>query len=1352
MMYSKLLALYVYSLLIVLPLKAGYTSNAHSISRREGLSNGAVNSIVKDSEGYMWFGTWNGLNRYDGNSIVPYMPGSNPDAIHNHVIREIYPTSDGPVWMLTNKGLAFYDNVYNTFNSFFTQESEQLNYENDIAICHSDSFGTLASVFGRGVFKYNKNSSEFEMLHFDSLSTRISLTIKRIHQIGNKVYGITANSQLVEISGEKIIDLFHLPLSGTITSSIGITVNRHPCILLTQRTSDALMVDIQARINYKLRIPDDIITSFCQSLNLSRIWAGTEKGRLYSYNLNEPGFQDKGRQSELLLNIPIATRILSIYESTPDILWIGTDGNGVYNLKLTEFPNKQIPSSELSYPIVRSILKTSSGNTLIGTKGGGIDVFDRDGKHLREITVKNGLSNNSVLSFLERSDGSVWIGTDGRGVDILSPDLRSVRNFPRDFKGFREMNFASVYRIIEDSDNRIYLGTSGYGVMMLEFDRTGSANPISCEQLILDKSITEPGQQKQIVYSLTEEKPGIIWIGTRGIGVFRFNTITKRVIKQYSSTSNPGIIRNDDILSLFTDTGGKIWVGSSNGIFIFIPVSSDSVVAAGLKVQTDFSDISIHGIQLDNLGNLWVTTNVGLSLIDPSGKSVRNFNINDGLINFEYSDGASFYDRKTRKLYVGGTTGVDIIQTDRLIFTSYFPPLAFNQLYIRNQPVEIAKDGVLKNRINHQEKLELNYHQDPVSFYISPLAFWGQERYRISYRLVNFDDMWLINPHNQLITYTNLTPGKYFLQVRVSDENGNWSGQIRQIEIIINPPFWLTPWAIAAYIILIIGLQFLIFAAYRKREARKKEAAVQEYKKKKEDELQNYKLEFFTNVAHEFRTPLTLITSHIHALLEENGIVKEKPRLLKVFNNSIKLQKLVLEIMQFRKLEKGKEPLYIQTVKPVILVKEVVSDLEMLAQKGNISCEVHTITPDLEFNTDSDKFQRIVTNLVSNAIKYNISGGYVRIFVSSFDGSLKLEVEDNGIGIRPEYFERLFEPFGISSQRKKGSFPGSRSTGLGLAVTKGLVELLLGTISFESRLDKGTRFTCIFPAMQNLIHDLAEPDQQSERKEFSFIDEPLPLNSIEAHVFSSAKPIILIVDDDPEILKLLGDFLNPDYNIIFAANGKEAFEKVINSKPDLIVSDVMMPEMDGIEFCSRLRGNFDTSHLPLIFLAEKAEIEDRIMGLKAGADSYMPKPFHPEHLKVCIENLLQLRASIIGQFTRKDFNPGNIKEIPDPFFQKLLSFIDENLDDESLSSEKLCDKLAISKSSLYNKTRSVLGVTPHNLIYQRRLSKAAILLKSTVMTVSEIIDYTGFSSRTHFYELFNKAYGVTPSDYRNNKI
>jgi signal transduction histidine kinase/CheY-like chemotaxis protein/ligand-binding sensor domain-containing protein/AraC-like DNA-binding protein len=1329
-------------------LSAEFKTNVYSISRREGLSNGAVNAIARDVEGYIWFGTWNGLNRYNGSNIDTYLPGNSPGSIHNHVIRELYPSPEGPVWILTNKGIALYDNVHDRFSPFFTRESEQINYETDIALGYSHPFGTLASVYGSGIYRYDSISG-FVKIAFDEASRMASLQVKRLHLSGNQAYCITEAGQLMRITGSHLDRVVELRLTGVITATVSAMAGQRPVILITQRTGPAMMIDPASGEVRVISLPDDVITAFALSRESSRVWAGTEKGRLYSLDLSTLKFEALNRFSGVLTNNPIATRILSIYESEPDILWIGTDGNGVFTLKLMEFPNQRLPSDRLAYPIVRSILVSRTGDMLVGTKGGGIDIFNSRGDHIRGLTEKDGLTNNSVLSFHERSDGSIWVGTDGSGVDIISPDYKTIRNFPRDFKVQTPLSFASVYRILEDNDQNIFLGTSGYGVIMVEFDRN-TALPISLEQVNFDKNVDATWPQKQIVYALTVEKPGIIWIGTRGAGVYRYNTITKRIIAQYSTLSDPGLIRNDDILSLNTDLAGNIWAGSSNGIFSLQPVSADSARVTGMNNPTDLSNTSIHAIQVDGPGNLWVTTNLGLSMIDISNRNVRNFNVNDGLINFEYSDGASFFDKRTERLYVGGTMGVDMIQTDQMKFSSYFPPIAINQLYIRNMQVDIGSGSVLQSRINHQEKLELRYNQNSLSFYVTPLAYWGRERYRISYRLLNFDDEWIVNPPDQHISFSNLKPGKYTFQVRVSDENGTWSVYHRETEIIINPPPWLTGWAIAGYILLAIGIQLLIFSAYRRREARKKEAILQAFQKKKEEELQSYKIEFFTNVAHEFRTPLTLISSHIHAMLEDTRNSAPNPRLLKIFNNSIKLQKLVLEIIQFRKLEKGKEPLQIRLTRPAELVNEVVSDLELLAEQRNIRCEVIAPEPHRTFRIDSDKFQRIMTNLVSNAIKYNREGGFVKVYVRYENDALIAEVEDNGVGIKPEYMLKVFEPFGITSAREKGSFPGYRSTGLGLAVTRGLVELMTGTITFRSKPDEGTRFTCVFPDVHELSPELFGDDPADEYIESGFIDDPGPGISLESGDPTDGKPVVLLVDDDPEILALLKDLLAEEYNLLFAANGLEAFNKVVAEKPDLIVSDVMMPVMDGIEFCRKIRENFDTSHIPIILLAAKGEIEDRIAGLKAGADSYIPKPFHPEHLKVRLSKLLQLRTGIMSRFGKHDDNPALVKEIPDPFLQKLLDYIDKNIDDEALSSEKICDMLAISKSSLYNKTRTVLGTTPHSLIYQRRLSKAVTLLKSTAMTVSEVIDQTGFASRTHFYELFNKVYGCSPSDYRKS--
>lgn len=1330
-----------------------YRSNIHTISRSEGLSNGAVNAIAKDAEGYVWFGTWNGLNRYDGSGISTYLPGSKTEAIHHHVVREIHPTPQGPIWMLTNRGVALYDNRYDRFYPFFNNEYEQINYENDISLCHHDGYGTMVSVYGRGIFRFDSIAKQFVAIPFDPHSRGASLKVKRICTIGQKYYCLTDRFQLMSMSENRLHELIQLPINGVVTSSLGILISNRPFLLITQRGGDALMVDIEKRSIRPLGIPGEVITIFASSAIPGTLWCGTEKGNIYSFTISSKEFQLLDLPSDPLGRSSIATRVISLCETEPDILWIGTDGNGIYYLKLNDFPNRSLLSGQLSYPIVRSVLVTRNNDLLIGTKGGGIDVFDAAGTHIRTLSVKDGLSNNSVLSLHEREDGTIWAGTDGSGIDVLSPDFKSIRNFPRDFNLKNELEFASVYRILEDNDHRLYLGTSGFGVIMVEFDRGQQPNPVFYEQLILEKKNNAQGQQKQIVYAITQERPGVIWIGTRGYGVYQYNTITKRVVARYNSQKLPGLIKNDDILSLFTDQQHTVWVGSSAGIYSLSPEPDGSVVVSRLKQQDDPNNTSVHGMQMDQGGMLWVSTNLGLSCIDVRTRTVKNYTSADGLINEEYSDGASYFDPRSGLLYVGGTMGVDMIQTREIKYSSYFPPIAVNNLLVKNLPVDISPESVLQTRINQQGKLELKNSQNTVAFQVSPLVYWGKERHRISYRLKNFDDNWAVALPGQPIDFINLDPDHYTLQLRVSDENGNWSNEVREIEMVIHPPFWKSNLATTGYIITILGLQWLLVRSYLRRESRRKEASLLEYKLKHEKELQNHKIEFFTNVAHEFKTPLTIISSHIHALLNETEAMGRNPRLVKVYNNSIKLQKLVLEILQFQKLEKGKEPVQIRKVNPRALADDVLSDLELLARKKEVSCRLICPQEDEKVNTDADKYQRILANLVSNSIKYNRRGGWVSVRITYTDSEFVTEVIDSGIGISPEFKNKVFEPFGISSAQKRQSFPDYQSTGLGLAVTKGLVELLRGSITFESNPKEGTLFVVRLPRKALVNAPQLLKVNMEPHEEMILTDETPRLVKRDSMDMKPGKPLVLVVDDDHEILDLLADLLAPLYNLCFASNGSEALSKIKKYPVSLVVSDVMMPVMDGIELCRRIRENFDTSHLPLILLTAKEEIEDRITGLEAGADSYIPKPFHPDHLKIRIEKLLAIRENIRNRFATHDENMPSQIELPDPFFVKMMEYIDQHVDEETLSAERLCEELGISKSSLYNKTKSVLGTTPHALINQRRIKHASLLLDTTTLSVSEIINQTGFTSRTYFYELFSKTYGCSPSEFRQkNKV
>lgn len=1345
---KRLMKKLLFQILFLFLLSSGFSQayrevDLHSISRKEGLSNGAVNAISSDNEGFMWFGTWNGLNRYDGSSFVSYMPGAAPNLINNHVVRKIFTMSDGEMWMLTNRGISRYNNKTGAFTSYFANESDQTNYENDIDLSANNS-DIWVSVFGKGVYQYNRKVGKFELLSVSEISGKRLEETRMICSVGNDLFLVSQKGDILSIDHGSILSIGVVQNTSIITSLKGYRQDGVVYLTLTHRDDLATMVNVNTRAMQRLSLPNDAISTFGSLDKHGLVWVGTEKGAIWKLDLKT----GEMLSPDFVLTNKITTRILSIYESKPDLLWIGTDGGGLFNLRLSPFPITKITAEQLAYPIVRTILVARNGDVLVGTKGGGIDIFSSLLKYKRSITIDNGLSNNSVLSLYQRKDGSIWVGTDGSGVDIVSEDYLVVKSFPYDFQTQRSVDFGSVYRILEDSEERIFLGTSGHGVILLEFGNGSFQYPISYEQLILDSYKGVKSRQRQIVYALTEERPGVIWIGTRGLGLFRYNTITKRVMNQVSMLTHKKEVSNDDVLTLHKGPQERIWVGTSGGMYSVLPISDRRVEVFPMSKSASPGNGVVNTIQSDRKGNLWITGSQGLMMFDKDLQVARRFNPSDGLINYEYSDGAAYFDKRNNRLYAGGTLGVDIVNVDQLTFSDYFPPIALTQILVRdgnNENIRVTSDGFVENFTN---KLNLSHNQNALNFRVTPLVYWSKDRYKIGYRLLNYSSRWEEISADQPILFSNLPPGKFILQLRVSDENGRWSDVQKEVEIIITPPFWLTSWAIILYVILLVLIQWLIIKMHRRREAKKKEAAMLEFKLKKEEELQSYKIEFFTNIAHEFRTPLTLITSHIHLLLEDERSAPVKSKLHKIYNNTVKLQRLILEIIQFRKLEKGKEQLVTDKCNPVILIKEVVSDLELPAQEKGVKIVLDDLDAPPEIIIDADKFQRIVMNLLSNAIKYNKTDGEVFIKITKSDSGFDLLVKDSGMGIEPSLLPKIFEPFGISSERRRGGSPTYRSSGLGLAVTKSLANLLKAQIEVTSTLGEGTTFLCQFI---NLPLVEIRPTLPAEESPADFLPEIGERDVVGSEIGDLPyRSKILVVDDDPEILDLMKDLLQTEYELSFAQNGKEALERLRAQSVDLVISDVMMPEMDGIELFKAIRSDFNLSHLPLILLTAKAEIEDRIVGIKAGADSYIPKPFHPDHLKTRIETLILLRQQIRERYTAREDNRDLIKGVQDPFFTSILTFIDENLDDQSLSAEKLCQYLAISKSALYTKTKTLLNITPHGLINQRRLNKAVKLLQTTTLNVSEIIDQTGFNSRAHFYELFNKVYSCSPTEFRQN--
>ncbi|MDK2910841.1 MAG: hypothetical protein PWR20_2409 [Bacteroidales bacterium] len=1316
-----------------------------SLSRSEGLSNGAVNTIIRDHEGYFWLGTWNGLNRWDGRSMEIFLPGKSSTDIHNHVIREIYEIPGKGLWLLTNKGISFYNSRTGIFKGFFTDLKGNINHETDISITLTPGHGVFVWIKSLGLFQYDSINDNFREVEFVGKASLIQERVWRIHSLSDKLIFIGESGNVWLLKQQKLQLINHCSISRPIIRTWCFERNNEGWVILAQRNGPSLTINLSTGKINEIALLGDNITAWSSPKNQKYFLAGSEKGNIYLFNPDSLGLKKIIDARQYATVEAFTSRILDIYQDEEEGLFIGTDGNGIFIFRPIYAEISSLPATRLSYPVVRCFLRFGD-KLLIGTKGGGINILNQEGKHIGTLTDANGLNNNSVLSMHQRPSGKIWVGTDGRGINIIDPIHTKISALNPEILPPSIRDMGSVYRILDDGRGNIFLGTSGWGVIWLQYDQKKPDVLFSATQLPITNENSGTVIRK-VIYALALQKPGIIWIGVRGEGLIKFNYLNNRIESTYNTSNNPDLIINDDILSLFFDHHGVLWVGSSGGIMAF-SLEDNKIRKENESVLKRLQYLSIHSIQEDRLNNLWISTSAGIVRIDTQREGAFFFDKVDGLINDEYSDGAGFYDPTTDLFFAGGTRGIDRIHTKSINIRRTFPVLAFTKLYIADK---LIKPGIppLQENLNWQKALHLSYSQNSMSIEATPITVASRTNFRVLYKLLPTDTVWKEPGPTGLISLVNLRPGEYSLLVTLANDNFRLAQPPRLIKIKVDPPIFLSKPAIIAYILTLILIQTGILLFYRRKAALKRRRALEELEKQKERELQEYKIEFFTHLAHELRTPLTVINTQTYRLIEDPTTKKLKIPLIRIYRNTLRLQKLVNEIMQFRRLEKRNEILQIQPCKIDEIINEIINDLEVLAVQRQINFNVNC--PDnLHLYCDKEKLYRILSNLISNSIKYNREGGAVNIEVSWIHpSSIQIAISDQGEGFTEDKLKKLFEPFAVSKTKQEtNESKRFYSVGLGLAVTKALVDFLKGHLEIKNLPEGGA--TAIVTLNVEKTHPegienaFPKPPTKLETLTKSSMDELI----LQDTPYSDTKPLILIVDDEPEILQSITDVMGYNYQYIYAENGIKALELLEINSPQLIISDIMMPGMDGIELCKRIRENIKYSHLPIILLTARAEIEDRISGLEAGADSYIPKPFHPRHLKVRVSKLLEQRERFKETFGKPSTQASQAYQIPDPFLHKIIKIIDENLEDYSLNADYLSDKLAISKSSLYLKLKNLARITPHDLINKRRLEKAALLLKTTQLTVSEIIDQTGFNSRTYFYELFTKHYGCTPTQFR----
>lgn len=1365
------------SLLLSLPTTDTINSLPYQhIGKKDGLSNSAITCIYMDQYDYTWFGSWDGLNRYDGSTIKVYKPESfSKGTISNNIIRNFLEDKNGNLWVITHKGI----NKYNRDTDSFTHYLSDLNtipvIENNMRACLGTDSLLWVSVLGQGVNRYDPDTDTFIPIGIKELPSDWLKDVAGISNVNGLMYLLGNDGKLICMLNNKTVFTKQLIAASQLRLHHFFYLNDKHYLALTLDNGSILIYalsDIEQPPQH-LDLSDFPVSSISVNKERTALWIGTDLGDVFKLHLQNGKFTVTNMAGSFPQLSKAQRKILAITETKQDILWVGTDGDGVFKFLTRPKPFFAISSGfpdkgKLSNSIVRSVYEDKDGTLYVGTRGGGLNII-KTGNETQVLNTSKGLSNNAVLSLNKDKNENLWIGVDGEGIDMLEAKTGKILHFPADFENKTDLAFNYVYSICVDAYGSLWLGTSGNGVINLKISKTksGKYRLDEYKQISHTSADETTSINSNVVYAIVEETPNVLWFGTRGAGLYRYNSITQKIeVHIHSGLAEKQRLSNDDVLSLYINKEDEeLWVGTSGGVNR-VALQLKPFTLSHYTERDGLPNNTIHAIVQDMNGLIWVSTNNGLVMLDPIKKSFKNFDTNDGLQNNEFTDGASYQSRFSEKLFFGGINGLDIIYPSKLDTLSTFPRLTISEFHIRNMIVTPSDSSkILHKHIDLEESISLDHDQNFISFHFTTLNYWNKQRTTYAYFLENFDKTWNFIGQQSVINLTNIPPGEYLLHINYTNENGTWNTSPKKIAITVHPPFWKTPWAYAVYILLLIGLQFGILLVIRQRARTKRAAAIDKFKIQQLKELNDYKLQFFTNIAHEFRTPLTLIFGPVTALIKKSTTLWERYQLKTIYSNSLRLQKLIEELIQFRKIESGKETTQVSEVELVSFTQDIVETFYQHALDHDVNLEFIPEPEEFKAWVDPRKLEKILINLISNAIKYNVKGGNIEVVLKELDGYASFIIKDTGVGISETDHNRIFEIFYHNPSLQQDQHSFGTSTGIGLSLTKSLVKLHQGEIQLKSIPGKGATFTVNLPSRREAY--LVQEDtkyilplsnlQEKVQQEFGYIHDEAEPTAIASPRNKTEQYALLIVDDHPQIVVLLQSILSDRYKIFTAENGNDALKILEEEKIDLVVSDILMPGMNGLTLCMHIKDNIQTSHIPVILLTAKAEIEDRIEGLQMGADSFIPKPFHPDHLFIRIEKLIKNREQVRKRFENfadvelEKIAPG-ISEKDDAFFIRITQCIQNHLSESEFSADTIADEVGMSKASLYKKVKATVGLTPHGLIKQYRLRKAADLLKNSDLSVSEVIYETGFNSRSYFYKSFNEMFHCHPKDFGNSKV
>ncbi|MGL4292838.1 MAG: hybrid sensor histidine kinase/response regulator transcription factor [Bacteroidales bacterium] len=1318
--------------------------NFSRLSINDGLSQSTIFSIAQDKTGNMWFATVDGLNKYDGYNFKIYRhEATDTTSIGSNVARIIKTDKNGILWIGTQAGLSRYNEEKDYFENYDLTikgaSAEALSFieldedhflvgtDRGITVFNLSKGKTIENILNENM----QNVRAVSMLRWDDnifIGTEKGLFQYHVHQKTFKPY----HSSLENVRIQSILK--------QTSSRLWVATEGAGLFLINPRNEHI------KRYRHNTSDNRSISSDFIRSLELdaqNRLWIGT----FNDLNIYHESTDSFAKYSHDLLDETSLSQnsIRSIFHDSQGGMWLGTYFGGLnyyHPLKNRFRIIRQTPSNNsLSNNIISCIQEDENNDLWIGTNDGGLNKLNTRTQQFTHYKMQSGpnselLSNNVKAVYIDKVNDQVFIGTHAGGLTVLNRKTNKTQHLLKTNSDLADNN---IYAIIPLNDNELWIGSLN-GLQLYNIRSNEFSAPLA-------------DTRGRFIMSLYQDKKDRLWVGTDK-GLHLYNISDKRLEKaDYKWIDS--VFENAYINCITENKKGDLWIGTREGLF-GIHEAKKQIVSYTTK--TGLPNNTIHGILEDTFGRLWISSNKGLTcLVTETGK-IKNFTVVDRLQSNEFNNYA-YLRSSMGDMYFGGINGITVFRPELLMDNPHMPAPVITRLRLFNKVVKPGDEtGILEKSIHLTDAITLKAAQSAFTLHFVVSNYISGQHNQFAYRLKGYDDNWYYSGEVHQVSYSNLPAGKYVFQVKAANNDGRWNESPTSLTITILPVWYETTWAITLFILAAILLIIFIFRYFWIQKSMKAKIQIERMKQERTEELNQMKMRFFINMSHELRTPLTLIIAPLQEVIQRTTDRWTRNQLEHANRNANRLLRIVNQLMDYRRAELGVFELKVRKTDIHNLVKEQFIAYEKLARNKQIN---YTFTSEIEdqlFWADSNYIELIINNLLSNAFKFTPEGKQIDVNLRAASQKLILEVKDTGIGISEEKQKKIFERFYQVETEQMSS-----GTGIGLSLIKKLTELHHAEVTLQSMNNEGSCFTIMIPQNTNAYKDGEVVDEFDNRdikntsvnpsNDFLLLNEEASLVG-QQNTGGAKKGTLLIVEDNEEIRNYLRDGLGINFDIHVAANGEEALELAKEQNVDIILTDVMMPVMDGVKLTKAIKQNIRTCHIPVVILSAKTDIKDQLDALQVGADDYIAKPFSMTILNMKIQNQLRTRHRIFEHYSKSlEIEPQKISfnAMDEELLKKAMDIVTKNIDNIEFSADDFAKDMNMSRSNLHLKLKAITGESTIEFIRKIRFKKACELLEDGRYTVAEVSTMVGFNTPSYFATSFKKYFGYLPTEYIKNR-